>query len=465
MRLLRRRRRLLLIGWDGASPQLAFDEFRGDLPALSALRRDGAWGELRSCIPCITVPAWASMLSGRDPGELGLYGFRQRVAASYHQQNLTDSRALRHPRAHDLLGNAGRDCLVMGLPQTWPVQPMRGHLLSGPLTPGRGSACSWPALLRQEVLQLAPDYRFDLPDFRAWDGERLLQTLIDIAETQHRVFCHLLRTKPWDFALQVHMGLDRIQHVFWSDHDPQHRAHVPGGRRQRALRDFYRMLDRMLGELVELAGDDCDVLVVSDHGAKRMDGGICVNEWLWRVGWLCLKDDPPPGQLTPLSQLEVDWSRTRAWAEGGYCGRVWLNLAGREAQGCVTPAGAPALLDELSAGLRAIRGPEGQPLPTQVYRPCEIYREVNGLAPDLLVYFGDLHWRALGTLGHGCDWSLENDSGADGANHAMEGLFVLREAGRRGRGELPGRQLMDVAPTLLKRLGVPRPPGMQGRVI
>lgn len=53
----------------------------------------------------------------------------------------------------------------------------------------------------------------------------------------------------------------------------------------------------------------------------------------------------------------------------------------------------------------------------------------------------------------------------DGANHAMEGLFVLREAGRRGRGELQGRQLMDVAPTVLKRLGVPRPPRMQGRVI
>ena len=161
----------------------------------------------------------------------------------------------------------------------------------------------------------------------------------------------------------------------------------------------------------------------------------------------------------------MDWSRTRAWAEGGYCGRVWLNLAGREPQGCVTPQQAPLLLDELAAGLRDIRGPEGQSLPTQVFRPGEIYREVRGLAPDLLVYFGDLHWRALGTLGHGRDWSLDNDSGADGANHAMEGLFVLREAGRKGRGEVRGRQLMDVAPTVLKRLGVPRPKGMQGRVL
>ena len=268
-----------------------------------------------------------------------------------------------------------------------------------------------------------------------------------------------------DFALHVHMGLDRVQHVFWSDHDARHHAHVPGGRWQHALRDFYRMLDRMAGEVIVLVGDDCDLLLVSDHGAQRMDGGICVNDWLWHAGWLRLKRDPPAGQLSSLEQLEVDWSRTRAWAEGGYCGRVWLNLAGREPQGCVTPEQAPLLLDELAAGLRDIRGPEGLSLPTQVFRPGDIYREVTGLAPDLLVYFGDLHWRALGTLGHGRDWSLDNDSGVDGANHAMEGLFVLHEAGRRGRGELRGCQLMDVAPTVLKRLGVPRPEGMQGRVL
>ena len=465
MRLLRRRRRLLLLGWDSASPHLAFERFAADLPTLSALRREGVWGELRSCIPCITVPAWSSMLSGRDPGELGLYGFRQRLPGSYLKQRLADSRSLRHPRAHDLLGAAGRDSLVMGLPQTWPLQPLRGHLVSGPLTPGPDSACTWPAVLRQELRQLAPDYRFDLPDFRAWDRERLLQALIDTAEQQHRVFCHLLCAKPWDFALQVHMGLDRVQHVFWSDHDPRHRAHTPGGRWQHALRDFYVMLDEMLGELIDLAGDDCDLLLVSDHGAKRMDGGICVNEWLWRQGWLRLKGDPPAGRLCALSELEVDWADSRAWAEGGYCGRIWLNVAGREPRGCVTPAEVPALLDELAAGLRGIRGPGGRSLPTQVFRPGEIYREVNGLAPDLLVYFGDLHWRAIGTLGHGRDWSLQNDRGPDGANHAMEGLFALREARGRGRGEAQGRQLMDVAPTVLKRLGVPRPSGMQGRAI
>ena len=122
---------MLLLGWDSASPQLAFEQFADDMPVLSGLRREGTWGELRSCIPCITVPAWASMLSGRDPGELGVYGFRQREQGKYLQQRLADSSAINLPRVHDLLGAAGRDCLVMGLPQTWPVQPMRGHCSAG----------------------------------------------------------------------------------------------------------------------------------------------------------------------------------------------------------------------------------------------------------------------------------------------------------------------------------------------
>ena len=180
-----------------------------------------------------------------------------------------------------------------------------------------------------------------MPDFRAWDKGRLLQTLVDMAETQHRLLCHFLRRKPWDFALQVHMGLDRLQHVFWGDHDPQHRAYAPGGRWRQAVRDFHKMLDRMAGEAIALAGDDCDVLVVSDHGAQGMDGGVCLNEWLWRGGWLRLKRDPPAGRLSGLAALEVDWARTRAWAEGGYCGRVWLNLAGARGAG-LRSAGAGA---------------------------------------------------------------------------------------------------------------------------
>ncbi|MCS6939866.1 MAG: alkaline phosphatase family protein, partial [Roseiflexus sp.] len=70
---------LLIIGLDCAEPSLVFDRWRADLPTLSRLMAEGVYGELESCIPAITVPAWSCMMSGRDPGELGIYGFRNRA--------------------------------------------------------------------------------------------------------------------------------------------------------------------------------------------------------------------------------------------------------------------------------------------------------------------------------------------------------------------------------------------------
>ncbi|MCA9906269.1 MAG: phosphodiesterase, partial [Anaerolineae bacterium] len=91
--------------------------------------------------------------------------------------------------------------------------------------------------------------------------------------------------------------------------------------------------------------------------------------------------------------------------------------------------------------------------------------EVNGVAPDLMVYFGDLHWRAVGSLGHGRYFTLENDTGPDDANHAQHGMFILYDPSTRGAGQVDGHQLMDIAPTLLQRMGVKVPREMQGKAI
>lgn len=456
--------RVLVIGLDCAGPQLVFDEFRHDLPVLSQLIDGGTWGELESSIPCITVPAWASMLSGRDPGVLGCYGFRNRADTSYAPMMTADSAIIRQPRVWDYLSEAGRESVVIGVPQTYPVRPLKGYLVSGLMTPNTDSLFTYPAMFRQEVLNLAPNYPFDVRDFRTHDKGRLLQQIIDLTETQHRLVMHALKTKPWDFFMYVNIGLDRLHHGFWHFHDPQHRLYEPGNPFENAIRDYYRLLDRHIGAMLE-AADGATVLVVSDHGVRRMDGCICVNEWLWRNGWLALRTPPPREGLVAIDDADIDWSHTRAWASGGYYARVFLNVQGREPQGTILPAAYEAARDELAAALAAIPGPAGELLATRVYKPQEIYQEVNGFAPDLMVYFGGLHWRAVGSLGHGAIHTFSNDTGPDDANHAEHGLFILHDPRQRGRGRADGHQLMDIAPTLLERLGVAAPPQLQGRPI
>jgi predicted AlkP superfamily phosphohydrolase/phosphomutase len=196
-----------------------------------------------------------------------------------------------------------------------------------------------------------------------------------------------------------------------------------------------------------------------------MDGGICINEWLWRNGWLALKTPPQPGEILPLEKAQVDWTKTKAWASGGYYARVFLNIEGREPAGIIRPAEVAQVRDELAAAICAIPGANGESLKTQVFQPEQIYTQTNGIAPDLMVYFGDLHWRAVGGVGYGAHFTLENDTGPDDANHAQAGMFILYDPRQRGAGRTDKHQLMDIAPTLLQRKGLKIPADMQGQVI
>ena len=76
-------------------------------------------------------------------------------------------------------------------------------------------------------------------------------------------------------------------------------------------------------------------MVVSDHGAKKMDGGICFNEWLIEKAispWPAI-----PTSRRPSTRSMIDWSKTKAWGDGGYYGRLFLNVQGREPQGIIAP--------------------------------------------------------------------------------------------------------------------------------
>jgi len=88
---------------------------------------------------------------------------------------------------------------------------------------------------------------------------------------------------------------------------------------------------------------------------------------------------------------------------------------------------------------------------------------VKGAAPDLMIYFGDLLWRSVGTLGHAGIHTFENDTGPDDCNHAQNGLFILRDPEEIvSSARVEGAQLMDVTPTLLRSFRLERPSSVQG---
>jgi predicted AlkP superfamily phosphohydrolase/phosphomutase len=333
------------------------------------------------------------------------------------------------------------------------------------LTPSSDVAYTYPAELKADVERVADGYVFDVENFRTADKAGLLERVHAKTRKHWAVARHLIAGRDWDFFMMVEMGLDRMHHGFWSFMDPAHRKYEPGNPFEHAIRDYYRTLDAELASLLALVPPETVVLVVSDHGSKRMDGGICFNEWLMRAGMLALRDTPRAP--TPIGRVAIDWRRTRAWGDGGYYGRCFLNVRGREPEGTVDPGDYERVRDDLVAGIAAITDEQGRPLGSRAFRPEEIYRQVRGVAPDLLVYFGDLAWRSVGAVGMGGIHTFENDTGPDEANHDWHGILVLSTAGAAAplTGDLGVVSIYDVAPTVLTLLGCPVPPDMIGRAL
>jgi predicted AlkP superfamily phosphohydrolase/phosphomutase len=329
------------------------------------------------------------------------------------------------------------------------------------LTPSTESRYTFPPGLQDEIADVVGEYLFDCTNFRTEEKDDLLRQVYEMTDRRFRLAEHLLETRPWQLFAMVEMGPDRMHHGFWKYMDAEHRKHEPGNPYEHAIFDYYRHLDTLIGRLLEHADDDTLVLVLSDHGAKRLDGGIRVNEWLRREGLLALQHEPE-GVCLPRD-VGIDWPRTTAWGEGGYYARVFLNVRGREPEGVVAPEDYESVRADLARRLAAITDDDGRPLDTRVYKPEELYPQANGVAPDLVVIFGDLLWRSVATVGgeEGVQ-TLENDTGPDDANHAQDGMLVAAGAGVGARGRLDAH-LLDVAPTVLDLLGIEQPAGMRGR--
>ena len=224
-------------------------------------------------------------------------------------------------------------------------------------------------------------------------------------------------------------------------------------------------LDEKIGRLLRFADDDTAVLVVSDHGAKRMDGGICVNEWLRREGYLVLKRGAGRARAADPGAWSTGAARSRGARAATTAGSSSTSRAASR-EGIVAPDDYERVRDELKAKLEALGDEEGRPIGTVAHRPEELYDEPRGVAPDLLVYFGDLYWRSIGQVGTGTVHVFENDTGPDDANHAHEGLYVLAapgvEAGRGPGARSAGRRADD--PRSAGRAGAPRDGGREPRL-
>lgn len=455
--------RLLILGLDSVPPELLYQRFLPQMPTIRRFLERSRYGTLRTIDPPITVPAWAVMFTGVDPGTLGIYGFRHRRAGSYTDQYVPTPRMIRFPTVWDQLSRAGRRVCIIGMPPGYPPPVVNGVYIGDFLTPTSAADFVYPPGLGPEVKSVAGSYEFDVT-FRAEDRSRIGRQLIDMTHHRFAVAKHLWKKERWDFFAVHEIGPDRIHHTFWKYFDTTHPRYEAHEEYRTLVEEYYRSLDADIASLLEEVGPDVRVLVASDHGSQAMDGCFCINQWLREQGYLVLKSEPTRVGV-PLEETPIDWTRTKAWGAGGYYARIFFNIKGREPQGTIDPKELPSFRDELRRRLATVVRPDGVSLGARAHTPQELYKEVHGDAPDLIAYFGNLRWRSAGTLGHPSLFLDENDTGPDDSVHSFEGVYAVSARPGEATGPAPERSILDVAPTILSWYGLPLPPHLQGKPI
>jgi predicted AlkP superfamily phosphohydrolase/phosphomutase len=324
-----------------------------------------------------------------------------------------------------------------------------------------------------------------------------------------------MRERPWDFFMTVFRNSDEICHFYWHHMDPSHPNHDPGApaRYRTAIRDLYARIDHWVGELVAAAGEDANIVVMSDHGAGPLYRDVFLNEWLLGQGYLALRPEAAASvgwhqamrrvgltrarisdtltrlnlhrvevlikralgdriQVLPRDQrLEfthaIDWTRTRAYSFG-YYGQVFINLKGREPEGIVEPGDYEPLRAAIAEGMMSIVDPDdGLPVVDRVYRKEELFhgRYLED-APDLLAIMRGLSYitrKGYEFAGERGQLFRAPYTGETGS-HRLEGI-VAAAGPDIAAGVLPETSIEDLAPTLLYLQGCPIPRYMDGRII
>ncbi len=153
-------RRVLVLGLDGASFDVIEPLARaGRLPNLARWMEEGASLPLRSTVPAMSFPAWSTLATGLDPGRHGLFDFTQKLPGAYRIRfsNATDRGG---ETLFSRVSRAGARVLCLGMPATFPPEPVNGLLVSGfdaPISVGSDArSASDPTLYNMIAAKIGP---------------------------------------------------------------------------------------------------------------------------------------------------------------------------------------------------------------------------------------------------------------------------------------------------------------------
>jgi predicted AlkP superfamily phosphohydrolase/phosphomutase len=491
--------RVLIIGLDGATLDIVEPLVReGRCPTFARLMERGAWGPLQSTIPPLSPPAWASFITGNNPGKHGVFSFFS--TDDRGRRSVVNSMSVHGSRYWDILGGEGRRVAVLNMPLTYPPRPLNGVQIAGMLTPSERSIFTYPPELHTELIRECGDYPLELIYMKALRRHGLIEgikVIYRLTDTLERAALYLMDRSPWDVFTVIFRGPDMLQHYIFKALGPA--VYDPEVRRVKklgeALYQLYERMDSAIATLWSRFGEDCTVIVMSDHGGGPTVKGFSLAQWLIEEGLLRLKGmtglrslrigkpiRPPGGfrkylpgkrrwdlrsavpRVIHSPHSMVDWENTRAFPDVDIpAPSLRINVKGREPHGCVEQGGAyDRLIDDIRERLLAVQDPEtGQSVIDRVYRKDEIFwGPFTERCADIYFVPRDWSYKVIKRPGKAVIHRVGRTLGA----HRLEGLLFMEGPSIRSC-QVKDAQIMDCAPTILYLSGCSIPEEVDGRVL
>lgn len=496
--------RILVIGIDGGTFDVILPMIsRGELPVLASLMEKGSWGNLESTIPPDTGPAWVSMMTGVNPGKHGIYFFLGSLHNNLENGRTLGSADIKFPPLWSTLSNNDKKVIFVNVPFTYPPMEVNGVVISGMFVPNSAEVVSYPHTVYEDIKNILNGYEIDdwSPEVIGADKETLhlhydavIRGISLVTEKRKQATVMLLKDNPWDFAMVVFTSVDRLQHLFWKfvNADDDH-----GKKYSHVIRDGYRQVDSAIGEIIEKAGKDTTVIIVSDHGFGPLEKHFFVNKWLEEIGLLSIRKGSSHKRIqvgltnlhrvltkiTGISRLPgwtkkvqvpvprreakdrseiIAWERTRAY--GNQCG-ININLRGREKYG-VVEAGKEAkeLLAFIQEQFYKLKDKADQQMkiPDWIVRKEEIYKgPYVEEAVDLYFSLKDMSYLQNARIDV---QSIFDKSSIGSGMHRRHGIFIMSgKLCHKNHSIMP--RIIDICPTILYLMELPVYEEMDGRVM
>jgi predicted AlkP superfamily phosphohydrolase/phosphomutase len=477
------RSRTVLIGLDGATFSVLDPLMQdGVMPYLKQFAAEGVRGIMRSTAHPLTPPAWASLMTGRTPGNHGVFDFvrvdRQRNEPTY---TLVTSADIQCETVWSIVSREGCRVTALNFPCMFPPPQINGFVVPGYVPWSYLSRAVHP---RELYTRLKTQQGFNARELAVdWHLERKAVQGLPEDDLQSWVEFHVVREQRWfeitkflmreepcDLTAVLFDGVDRLQHLCFHLIDPYLASQATGARAQHVRNlclDYFRQVDGYIREIVSMAGPEARVFITSDHGfTVAGDQIFYANTWLQQHGYLEWAEGVPvdeEGRLALDDNTEsnrlLDWSRTKAFALTSSSNAISILQAEGPDEPGVPAAEYEAFRERLVKSLLEFTDPRtGEPVIAQVMTREEAFPGQHmDQAPDLTLVLREPGFLSVLRA----DAPLKPRPMPYGTHHP-HGIFFGRGPGIRAGEEVPSFSIVDISPTLLYSLGLPVPGDMEG---